>query len=64
MICRRRLADNTEHLAAGNVERNIVHGEQGAVPTGKLHAQVADAEDRIAHRSFGLSASRSQSPMR
>src|SRR5262249_55665097 len=56
--------DNPEHLAGHDVEGNIVDRDQRAASGGKLDPQIADAEERFRHRSFGLSASRSQSPRR
>ena len=63
-----RLADHAEDLARRDVERDVVEREQRAAPGRELDAQVADFEQRRIgmryQRSFGLSASRSQSPSR
>src|SRR6185503_12761311 len=56
-----RFAHHAEHLAWRDRERDAVHRDEGAPPGRELHPQVADLQD---HRSFGLSASRSQSPSR
>src|SRR5262249_11839460 len=52
------------HLALGDVERNAVDGAQQMSAGGEFHLKVAYGKDRFGHRSFGLSASRSQSPSR
>src|SRR5262249_59589246 len=56
-----RFADHAEHLARSDRERDVVHRDEGFPPGGEFDAQVFDFEDQ---RSFGLSASRSQSPSR
>src|SRR6185312_14876982 len=56
-------ADHAEHLAGRDVEGEIVDGGQHPVPRRDLDLEIADGE-RGRHRSFGLSASRSQSPSR
>jgi hypothetical protein len=55
------LADHPEDFARGDGERHAVHGHQRSAPGRKLDAQLVDFEN---HLSFGLSASRSQSPRR
>src|SRR5262249_7761517 len=56
-----RFANHAEHLAGSDRERDVVHRCQRAAARRKLHREILDFED---HRSFGLSASRSQSPSR
>ena len=63
-------ADHAQHLALGDVERDAVDGAQRAAAGDELDLQVTHGENgsvmraSSAHRSFGLSASRSQSPSR
>ena len=63
-------AHDAEHLALGDVEGDAVDGLQNPASRDELDAQVPDGEDWfchdsfLSHRSFGLSASRSQSPRR
>ena len=60
-----RFADDAQHLARGDLEGDVVERDQRAVPGRELGARFADLEERFGHqRSFGLSASRSQSPSR
>src|SRR5678815_6058805 len=54
-------ADHAEHLARSNRERDLVDRDQGSPPGREFDAQVFYLENQ---RSFGLSASRSQSPSR
>ena len=76
-LARARLAHHAEHLAARDVEGDVVERQQGAAPRGELHPQAAHRQQRQAatgvhlvdvrhvhRRSLGLSASRSQSPSR
>src|SRR6516164_3231061 len=58
------LADNAEHLALDDIEGNAVDGTQRMVAGQKLHPKVTHGKNGFAHLSFGLSASRSQSPSR
>ena len=69
------LADHAQHLALGDVERHPVDGAQRAAAGDELDLEVTHGENGFghaircvgcgaAHRSFGLSASRSQSPSR
>src|SRR5579871_4353362 len=58
------LADHAQHRALGDVERDAIDCAQPRAAGSKLHLKVAYAENGIGHRSFGLSASRSQSPSR
>ena len=57
-------ADHAEHFALGDIERHAVDGAQYAPARRELHLKVAHGENGLGHRSFGLSASRSQSPSR
>ena len=58
-------ADHAEHLARRDLERDTVDRGEHAAARGELDAQLAHFEQRGgAHCSFGLSASRSQSPSR
>ncbi len=69
-------ADHAEHFALGDVEGNPVDGAQRGAAGDELHLKVTHGENRFghairravlagaSHRSFGLSASRSQSPSR
>ena len=57
------LADHAEHFAGPDVERDVVDGGENPAPGRKLDLEVLHAEDG-GHRSFGFSASRSQSPSR
>src|SRR5207253_1497803 len=62
-------ADDTENFARRNGKRDVVDRDQRAAPRGKLDPQTLDREQRLRglrndHCSFGLSASRSQSPSR
>ena len=57
------LADHAEHFAGRDVERDVVDRREDAAAGRELDLEVADAEDG-GHRSFGFSASRSQSPSR
>src|ERR1041385_1581380 len=59
-----RLTNHAEHFAGADVERHIVDCGEHAAPCRKLDFEIADTEDRGGHRSFGFSASRSQSPSR
>ena len=64
-----RLADDAEHLAGRDRERDVVERQQRAAARRELDAQVADFEQRVrsaarSQRSLGFSASRSQSPSR
>src|SRR5690348_10532143 len=73
-LARARLAHHAQHLASGNLERHIIDRQQGATPRWKFDTQaphlekrrvVRDSSSRGSHqRSFGLRASRSQSPSR
>ena len=70
------LADDAQHLARRDVERDVVHRAQRAVARRELDAKADDREQRFQqrdwsapcvrprHRNFGLSASRIQSPSR
>src|SRR6185312_8342757 len=58
-----RFTDDAKHLARGDIEGKIVDRGQHAAPRRYLDPEVADGE-RGGHLSFGLSASRSQSPRR
>src|SRR5258708_35783827 len=55
-------ADHAEHFSLGDIERNPVDGAQRGVAGDELHLEITHGEDGYGHRSFGLSASRSQSP--
>ena len=69
-------AHHAQHLALGDIEGNAVDGAQNAVAGDEFDPEVAHGKDRFghavrytsscgaSHRSFGLSASRSQSPSR
>ena len=58
-------ADDAEHLARRDVERDVVDRRQHAAARRKLdRAGFGRLRTRFGHRSFGLSASRSQSPNR
>ena len=58
-------ADHAEHFALGDVEGNAVDRAQRAAAGEEFHLEVTHGENgMIGHRSFGLSASRSQSPSR
>src|ERR1700732_1370727 len=57
-------ADHAEYLALGDIERNAVNAAQRAAAGRELHLKVAHGENGLGHLSFGLSASRSQSPSR
>ena len=68
-------ADHAQHLALGDVEGNAVDRAQHAAAGGEFDLEVAHGENGFGHaigspgvagchRSFGLSASRSQSPSR
>ena len=60
-------ADNPEHLARRDRKADIVDRGQHAAPARHLDPQMLDLQQRLdicRHRSFGLSASRSQSPSR
>ena len=63
-------ADESEHLARTDVERDPVEADQEIAARRKFDPQVAYRKDRVRHlgsrpqRSFGLRASRSQSPRR
>src|ERR1700731_2694810 len=57
-------AYDPKHLARHDVEGDAVDRDQCAAPGGKLDPQIAHAEKSFRHRSFGLSASRIQSPSR
>ena len=67
-----RLADHAQHLAGRDVEGDVVERQQRAAPRREFDAQVASLRAaartwRCApqpQRSFGFSASRSQSPSR
>ena len=56
--------DHAEHFALGDVEGDAIDRMQRAAAGDELHLEVTHGEDRSGHRSFGLSASRSQSPSR
>ena len=58
------LADHAEHFARRDVERHVVDRRERAAAGRKLDFEIADAEHGGGHRSFGFSASRSQSPSR
>ena len=58
------LADHAEHFALGDVEGDAVDRAQRAAAGEEFHLEVTHGEDGYGHRSFGLSASRSQSPSR
>src|SRR6185312_7023274 len=58
------LADDAQHLALGDVEGDAIDGAQRMAAGSELDPKVAHGEDGFGHRSFGLSASRSQSPSR
>src|ERR1700761_8509879 len=58
------LADHAQHFALGDVEGDAVDCPQYVMTGRKFDPQIAQREDRFAHRSFGLRASRSQSPSR
>ncbi len=65
-----RFAHHAQDLAGRDVERHVVDREQRAAPRREFDAQVLDLEQRRIvggrghQRSFGLRASRSQSPSR
>src|SRR5690606_6521988 len=59
-----RLADNAQDFARHDVEGHVIDGHERAAPGRKLDRKIAHAEDWLDHRSFGFSASRSQSPSR
>src|SRR5687767_4485296 len=56
-----RLADHAEHLPGRNRKTDRVDRGERAAARRELHRQALDLEN---HRSFGFSASRSQSPRR
>ena len=57
-------ADHAQHLAFGDIEGNAVDRMQHLMAGGEFDPQVTHGENWLAHRSFGFSASRSQSPSR
>src|SRR5471032_126242 len=69
-LARARLAHHAQHLARRDVERYVVDGHQRAAPRREFDAKVLHLEQRRVvrggnhQRSFGLRASRSQSPSR
>ena len=58
------LADHAEHFALGDVKGHAVDRAQRAAAGEEFHLEVTHGENGNGHRSFGLSASRSQSPSR
>ena len=57
-------ADDAEHLAWRDVERDAVERGQRPLPGGEFHLEIANRKQRAGHFSLGLSASRNQSPSR
>ena len=57
-------AHHPKHFALGDVEGDAVDRAQGVAAGDELHPQVTHGKDGGGHLSFGLSASRSQSPSR
>ena len=57
-------ADHAQHLALGDLEGDAVDRAQRLAAGGELHLKVTHGKDGFGHLSFGLSASRSQSPSR
>src|SRR5262249_7636775 len=54
----------SEDRAGHHGERHVIARHQRAVAGREFDPQVANAQQRLRHRSLGLSASRSQSPRR
>ena len=59
-----RFADHAEHLARRDRERDVVDRDRACRAASETRRADASTSSSDAHRSFGLSASRSQSPSR
>ena len=53
-----------QHFAPGDIEGDAVDGAQGGAAGAEFHLEIAHGKNGNRHRSFGLIASRSQSPSR